>query len=171
MGMDVYGANPVSEKGSYFRNNVWWWRPLWDYCLAVAPLLCDDVSGHTNDGDGLGASDAKALADLLSEEIKTGRCAEYEKRYNEWRGSQPRVKCELCDETGIRSDAVGIEHGMPDRELEPEVQILTGRTHGYCNGCAGVGTRESWNTQYPFTVENVQEFVDFLYDSGGFSIC
>ena len=32
MGMDVYGKNQTSEKGSYFRNNVWWWRPLWNYC-------------------------------------------------------------------------------------------------------------------------------------------
>ena len=25
-----------SNPGVYFRNNVWWWRPLWNYCLAVA---------------------------------------------------------------------------------------------------------------------------------------
>jgi hypothetical protein len=28
MGMDVYGKEPKSDKGEYFRNNVWWWRPL-----------------------------------------------------------------------------------------------------------------------------------------------
>ena len=69
MGMDVYGLNPQlkSEKpeidfsnateeqrteyfeamdtfeqqnpGFYFRNNVWWWRPLWDYVCTV----CDSV--------------------------------------------------------------------------------------------------------------------------------
>ena len=27
MGMDVYGLEPRKEKGEYFRNNVWWWRP------------------------------------------------------------------------------------------------------------------------------------------------
>ena len=31
MGMDVYGENPKNEKGEYFRNNVWWWRPLGDF--------------------------------------------------------------------------------------------------------------------------------------------
>ena len=35
MGMDVYGIAPTSERGEYFRNNVWWWRPLWDYCCEV----------------------------------------------------------------------------------------------------------------------------------------
>ena len=24
------------NPGVYFRNNVWWWRPLWNYCYAVA---------------------------------------------------------------------------------------------------------------------------------------
>ena len=24
MGMDVYGINPTSSDGDYFRNNVWW---------------------------------------------------------------------------------------------------------------------------------------------------
>jgi hypothetical protein len=40
MGMDVYGKDAVSEKGEYFRNNVWYWRPLWNYCIEVAPDLC-----------------------------------------------------------------------------------------------------------------------------------
>lgn len=26
MGMDVYGKEPTSETGKYFRNNVWWWQ-------------------------------------------------------------------------------------------------------------------------------------------------
>ncbi len=25
--------------GAYFRNNVWWWRPLWNYVTE----LCDDI--------------------------------------------------------------------------------------------------------------------------------
>ena len=32
MGFDVYGKDPDpgSGSGEYFRNNVWWWRPLRD---------------------------------------------------------------------------------------------------------------------------------------------
>ena len=35
--MDKYWAErdefEGENKGIYFRNNCWWWRPLWDYCL------------------------------------------------------------------------------------------------------------------------------------------
>jgi len=54
MGMDVMGMNATSEKGEYFRNNVWWWRPLWDYCLNEHGDIAGQVEhGHSNDGDGL----------------------------------------------------------------------------------------------------------------------
>ena len=112
-----------------------------------------------------------ALAKLLGAEIQSGATKEYETAHNEWRASLPRETCEWCEGTGIRTDEVGVEHGMPTKELNPEVAILTGRTHGWCNGCQGEGTKESWLASYPFTVENVQEFADFLFDSGGFSIC
>jgi hypothetical protein len=35
MGMDVYGKAPTVEEGKYFRNNLWWWRPLWTYVEEV----------------------------------------------------------------------------------------------------------------------------------------
>ncbi len=52
MGMDVYGLKPKTEKGEYFRNNVWYWHPLWDFCDEVAADLIEDVEGdgHTNSG-------------------------------------------------------------------------------------------------------------------------
>ena len=46
MGMDLSGFNPKSEKGDYFRNNCWWWRPLWDFvCDNVDVITDDDASG------------------------------------------------------------------------------------------------------------------------------
>jgi len=33
MGFDIYGSSPKSEKGKYFRNSVWWWRPLAEFVL------------------------------------------------------------------------------------------------------------------------------------------
>jgi hypothetical protein len=174
MGMDVYGKNPTSEKGAYFRNNVWWWRPLWDYCCEVGQEVIDEEvanGGCYNDGVGLDEDGAKALADILFGELWEGRTASYERKHNEYLASLPREDCELCGTTGIRTDSVGVEMGMPTKELEPEVQILTGRTHGWCNACHGVGTRESWGMNYPFSVDNVREFAEFLSECGGFSIC
>jgi hypothetical protein len=171
MGMDVYGKNATSEKGEYFRNNIWWWRPLWDYCESIAPDLCESVSGHSNDGDGLDETDTAELARRLSDELSKGHTLAYQNKHNEYRASLPREDCEYCGATGIRTDEVGVTNGMETKELSPELQVLTGRTHGTCNGCNGVGTRENWETSYPFSVENVAEFVDFLLDCGGFSIC
>ena len=168
MGMDVIGRN---NPDAYFRNNVWWWRPLWNYCMEVAPHLCGDVSGHFNDGDGLDEDGALELAHLLADEIESGRTKAYEDEYNRRISMLPMKQCTLCEGTGIRTDAVGVDMGMPSRELTTEVQILVGRTHGWCNSCNGEGRTEHWDAGYPFSVDNVSEFVDFLADCGGFSIC
>jgi hypothetical protein len=39
-----------------------------------------------------------------------------------------------------------------------------------CNVCKGEGKVEDYATNYPFSVENVQEFSKFLVSSGGFNI-
>jgi len=169
--MDVSGSNPTSETGSYFRNNVWWWRPLAEYCLQnhfEIARKCE--SWHTNSGDGLDADDSKLLARALKEDLRKGIVADYAKEYYRQMGELPREQCRLCHSTGIRKDKVGEEMGMPERELKPEIQILTGRTHGWCNACDGVGTTENFGMSYPFSEDNVKEFADFLEDCGGFQI-
>ncbi len=171
MGMDVYGTNPTSKEGEYFRNNVWWWRPLAEYILENhAEIVKSCTAWHTNDGDGLGELDCLTLAKALQEDISSGRMAEWETKYNEWRASLPREDCDYCNKTGIRTDDIGIKNAMHDKELDPEVQILTGRTHGSCNACSGVGTRPSFLSHYPFSIENMKSFIKFLEDCGGFRI-
>ena len=64
------------NKGVYFRNNVWAWRPLWNYCYAVADGLIDEDTfqrGHENSGAGLNKADSIKLGKLLLEEIAEGR--------------------------------------------------------------------------------------------------
>ena len=75
MGMDISGKNPVSKTGDYFRNNCWWWRPLWSYCYHVAPNIIDEdtyVSGGYNDGAGLNDAASRALAVILKNKISNG---------------------------------------------------------------------------------------------------
>jgi hypothetical protein len=171
MGMDVYGNNPTSERGEYFRNNVWWWRPLWDFCEEIAPELCSGVSGHTNDGDGLDEEGAKALANVLQISLAEGVVDTYEMKRKEYLSSLPKEDCKWCGNTGIRTDSVGVENGMPTKELtKAEAQEL-GRTIGWCNGCSGKGWTDSWETHYPFNRANVEEFATFLAECGGFRIC
>lgn len=172
MGMDVYGLKPKNEKGSYFRNNVWWWRPLWNYCGSVDPTLFERVpGGHYNSGDGLKTpEEAEALGFLLLKKIDSGAVKKAEADYNTEKANLPMEKCELCESTGIRKDSVGVEMGMPEKELDESVAIVVGRSKGWCNACNGLGERPSFATSYDFTEDNVKEFALFLISCGGFEI-
>lgn len=174
MGMDVYGKSPTTKRGEYFRNNVWGWRPLWNYCILIANDLIDENvanGGHFNSGVGLDADGAKILSEYLFQAIASGSTEAYKLDYDMRLSKLERVTCEWCAGSGIRTDEVGQDMGQPTRVLEPELQILLGREFGWCNGCGGEGTKDPWERNYPFEVENVREFAEFLADCGGFEIC
>lgn len=172
MGMDVYGKNPVNETGQYFRRNVWGWRPLWNYVEEMHPEIAELVKyGYSNDGDGLGARNSKKLAKLLREDIFRGVVDTYVETRNKYLSELPKETCSLCEGTGIRTDPIGVEYGMPDKELPLELQIMLGRTKGTCNGCNSEGAKEAWETNYYLEADDISEFADFLENCGGFEIC
>lgn len=76
MGFDVFGkATEDNGERMYFRNNVWYWRPLWAYCHIVAPDIVDEDTlkrGMYNDGHGLDGPRAKELAQRLRTSLKDG---------------------------------------------------------------------------------------------------
>jgi hypothetical protein len=172
MGMDVYGKNPTSEVGNYFRRNVWGWHPLWEFVENVHPEIASEVKyAHSNDGDGLDEEKSAELAQLLQQDLVTGVVDVYVRARNEYLASLERHTCEFCEGTGIRSDKVGIENGMPTRKLDPEVAIILGREEGFCNACSGEGKRDNPNTWYQLETDDVKEFSEFLAECGGFEIC
>jgi hypothetical protein len=155
MGMDVYGRNPRSKAGEYFRNNVWGWRPLWDYCEQAAPdLIPKNNNGHTNDGWGLNCTRSLALAKRLTELLDSGEVKKYEIGYIKMTETIPLENCSVCGGTGKR---------LPPPKVGPGDQP--------CNGCKGKGKRESINAGYVFDEKNIREFRDFLLECGGFKIC
>jgi len=155
MGMDVYGRKPKSKTGEYFRNNVWWWRPLWNYCVQAAPdLISKDNGGHSNDGWGLNCTRSLALSKRLTELLDSGEVKKYEVEYIKMLEEIPLEDCTVCGGTGKRQPPPNI--GPGDME---------------CNGCKGKGKREALDVEYPFSEENVKEFRNFLLDCGGFKIC
>jgi hypothetical protein len=171
MGMDVYGKDAKNEKGEYFRRNVWGWRPLWNYCVDNYEDLVGEVSGHYNDGDGLDEAGSLELAKRIKNDLASGKASEYIDQRNAYLASLERPTCDLCSGTGIRDDEVGVENGMPDRELPDEMKMLTGRSHGWCNACSGEGRTDHWDTHYFLDLDDLKEFAEFLENSGGFSIC
>jgi len=62
------------NPGIYFRNNVWWWRPLWDFtCYYVGCLTDKDhQEGHSNGGHIISANKAKQIAVTLKELLEGG---------------------------------------------------------------------------------------------------
>ena len=172
MGMDVYGKNPKSEKGRYFRRNVWGWHPLWGYVEDVHPEIAELVQyAHSNDGDGLNATKAAELARLLIDDFESGAATQYVADRNKALSELPLEDCDLCGSTGIRTDEVGTKAGQPEKVLEPEVAIILGRDKGWCNGCGGSGKTAPWETNYYLDEDDVVEFAEFLKDCGGFEIC
>ena len=72
--------------GVYFRNNVWSWRPLWDFVYSVCHdiLTEEDVQhGHSNSGHKISAKKANRIADKLYSMLNNGQVEEYEKTYKE----------------------------------------------------------------------------------------
>ena len=184
MGMDVYGLDPVlngarpeidwssnpsedeidayrvasdawhsKNQGAYFRNNVWNWKPLWEFVCE----LCDEVlseeeknKGWFNEGYEYDADTALEIANRLHDALESGFVQKYAERRKEHLAGLPLETCSLCDGTGVRDDEY---------------------VQGKCNGCDGTGQVKQWVTNYPFEVENVQEFQIFCRQSGGFQIC
>lgn len=157
MGMDVYGKAPTSEAGEYFRNNLWWWRPLADFLTDTYPELTYACEyWQSNDGDGLDAEGSAALALVLNRDLDNGTVDAYATNRAVDLACLPLQECWLCHGTGSRTDEIGRRYGLD----KP----------GACNGCQGAGKTPHPDTQYPFTVENVREFTTFLTACGGFEI-
>jgi hypothetical protein len=152
MGMDVCGEAPKNPKGEYFRNNCWYWRPLWNYVFEE----CGDVltkrdheSGHYNDGYLIDQLKAERIAAKLRDLCASGKVLDFEATFARHINSLADETCNLCAGTGRRTDMI-VQDG--------------------CNGCKGKGTRRPSETYYEFIAENVLEFAEFCEASGGFRI-
>ena len=140
-------ANP----GFYFRNNCWWWRPLWNYCYHIADdIISDEVfdDGHGNGGAGLDGEKAYMLGNRLLSHIAEGHTSQYMADYLQYQEDLPLEDCSTCNNNN---------RGNSKKKD--------------CNMCEGTGQRKSWSCSYPFDVDNVKEFANFCIESGGFEIC
>lgn len=197
MGFDIYGLNPnlktkrpeidwskSTEKekeayfkaldefedanpGYYFRNNVWWWRPLaeliYDKC---GDLLSDEQKEglHHNNGTEFDDDTALAIARRLSDLIKNGYVAELEEsiKANAKIASEHNKKIEQK----LQDLKKEVESIRPNENLAPIDYPFP-----YNNHWKEINAQKSWDDSYPFAKENVEEFINFARHSGGFQIC
>ena len=147
---DVYREE---NPGEYFRANVWYWRPIWNFVCAACDDFLSDANieaGYSNSGDKISKTKSKRIAARLRRLLKDGSVDKYEAQYAFNQMSAEDEKCELCKGTGKRTD----------------MEVPSG-----CNGCSGKGTKRPWSCSYPFSKDNVIEFEKFCEQSGGFTIC
>ena len=146
-------ANP----GIYFRNNVWWWRPLWQFvCERFDDILTEEdmESGCNNNCHEITVDKAMDIGVELTAMLESGRIKEYADRHKAELDALEQVECDLCEGTGKRKDPPN-----------------SGAGNYPCNGCGSTGKKDDWAKSYPFNEENVRYFAQFCLESGGFTIC
>lgn len=151
---EEYDAYEKSNPGIYFRNNCWWWRPLWQYCKFISDhydldLIDEELfeAGSYNDGAGLDETGAIQLAFHIELSIKQGVAEKYAEERQQWLDSLEDEPCMRCNNNN--------------------------RGHNKkkdCTNCDTTGTRDNFHKSYPFDLDNVKDFATFLEYSGGFSI-
>jgi len=140
-------ANP----GIYFRNNVWWWRPLWLFvCERFDDILTeqDMEHGNYNDGHEITADKAMQIGIDLTCMLEDGRIEAYSDSHKKRLDALPQVDCRVCDNNN---------YGNHKKRT--------------CKACKQTGLVDDWDKSYPFDVENVENFATFCLESGGFTIC
>lgn len=173
MGMDVFGRKPTSERGEYFRSNVWYWHPLWGCCEDLYPTIAGKVkNGHDNSGDGLNARDSAALAKLLMRDLESGVIQKYIQDYQEYIDSLPLEDCTYCNSTGTRTWHA--EHPAVPQSVKDDPNTEINDNSEYvlpCNACNGSKKVKNFATHYYMDLDLMKEFQQFLQDCGGFRIC
>jgi hypothetical protein len=170
MGFAVSGRKPSSQTGQHFALPGFQWLPLAKMSRHFAPEICAPCEyWDSNDGDGLDADGAKRLALALEQALGAGRVDAYLAAREKELAALPDETCELCNGTGVRSDALGIEQKQPEEVIDEPGHPRHGQT-GWCNGCDGRGWNENWDRHYRTDRETVAEWIAFLKACGGFRI-
>ena len=125
------------NPGSYFRNNVWWWRPLADLILDK----CSDLSL-----------------------IDSGFIDEHQKEID------ARIKIAKTHNAKIEKKLDDLKEKVmklrPNENLAP-----VNYPYPYNKHWEEIQQQKDWGSSYPFSKENVIEFITFSRASGGFEIC
>jgi len=199
MGFDLYGINPTIKAGSkkptevdfqkasdvelkkyfkqqtkyeeanaglYFRNNVWWWRPLADLVIKLCKLLDEKQKEHLHDNGGYEYNEATAhyIADTLEAFVKSPTAKlterEHKKAMKKAEAHNKKVQVKL---NAIKVEAIA---RTKNKNIAP------------CNYPKDLN--EKWDRtywerdsadSYPFALKNVKEFIKFLRQCGGFTVC
>ena len=153
-----------SQKGTYFRNSVWWWRPLAHYVLKYTKVIDEDKKDcwSYNDHCIIDEQEATQIAKQLRHLIETGHTKKFSREWEYRREAlekhNDKVEKELekhCQSVFKKLGKTIAPSDFPKKDLEKWNRIYSKRNSDAC---------------YPFSIENVEEFAEFCENCGGFSI-
>tara|TARA_R100001594_G_scaffold123799_1_gene160407 strand:- start:33175 stop:33786 length:612 start_codon:yes stop_codon:yes gene_type:complete len=155
-------ANP----GEYFRANVWYWRPVWNFvCAACDNFLSDkDLdAGCSNSGDRISKTKAKRIASRLRSLDKQGIIQTWE------------------DEMMIPYNKAKEKNKYVDKQLEIFQENMKAKYHDNITPSEysekdkkkwdNIYYQRDWASSYPPSRDLIMEFAAFCEESGGFEIC
>lgn len=152
--------------GSYFCNNVWWWRPLW----AFVCNNCDDFltendmnKGGSNSGEKISKTKATKIGKRLSQKLADGTVDEVYRSY-ELAAAKAKVHNDIIKK---EMDKISKEC----REKHGEDLVPANYPEPYKTQWNDAFYDKSWDDSYPFNKDNVESFAKFCLESGGFEIC
>ncbi len=163
---DEQDAYERKNVGVYFRNNVWWWRPLANFMREHCDWFTQEQQARLHDNSGFEFSEHEALtiADTLQKKVDDGTAGKDEaknkedrKLAEEWNkgiyAQQEELEKEVKKETG-NAKLVPYDYPEPFKKKWDDLQ-----------------KQRDWKDSYPFEVRNVKRFIAFLRECGGFSVC
>jgi len=157
------------NKGVYFRNNWWYWRPMWDFVNEKCNDLIDEElydKGHGNDGE----VDQELAIDISKRILSKEVLDEAKRKQEEYdKDAKPKQKFnELLSKAGhLYFDEI-IKPMYPDKIVPADLEKLD--KDAYKKWEALMFDLQYRETSYPFSWENVKEFGEFCAQSGGFEI-
>jgi len=167
MGFDLYSlGNHKTETGEYYRQSVWGWRRLADFVCEQTGVIAEEDKKfwQSNDGHEISEQEAKQIATQLKALIKDGTVS---KAIHE-------VEQE-SEEAEKNNKFVEVCHKM----LREKVERETGKTNTAPadypkedhDTWEWIQRKYSYGSSYPFTMEQVESFIEFCEQSNGFRIC
>ena len=199
MGFDLYGLRPKIKKGSikppaidwkhstdkekkkyfkisnqweadnvgiYFRNNVWWWRPLADLVEKLCFFLSDKQKEHLHDNGGHEYDEATAhkIADTLEAFVKSPVAKRTEINHKKERkkaeAHNKKVSVKL---KALEMDAIARTNNKDIAPRDYPKDLL--------DKWESIYREHDHTSSYPFALKNVKEFIKFLRQCGGFTVC
>lgn len=153
------------QKGTYFRNNVWWWRPLAHYVLEYTKVIDEDKKKYwsTNDFYTIEDEEAVQIAKQLKHLINSGHTKRFSTQWEARRKTLEKHNDKV--EKELEEHTKQVQTKMKNDNLAPK--DFSKADH---DKWERIYRKKNHDGSYPFSVENVEEFAEFCENSGGFTI-